>query len=471
MSSPAPDGGSSRRRGSPDSRWGCRRWYDLTRRFRCTERAADDRGRKSIMSRSRLFAGIAGILATILLAWVGWLLIGGGQVREGVAWSRQRMAEGQFAEARDRLARLSAWWPHDDEVAYLLGECEAKLGRPDAAVDAWRTIRAESALKDVARLEDGRLLVRPLGRLGEAESAFRMAARGGGARGDAGPMGDGRAAALGRAARRAAPAAPGDLAARGARRSDRRAPRALAARLGDRRGRGGRTGAPPGRSDGVRRSRCRAGPRAPGRAIRPLRRGARLARRLLRIQPGVRCRHPAPRPPPMGPGRRRARRGAASPGRDPGRSLRRGRALVAPRLVRRAARRRRGRARCARARRRDRARPDPGARSPGRAGRAGRPGRSRRGDPPPSGGGPARQGTLPPTDDRRSRPDPPRRAARAGPAGRSPGPPVRSRRVADAGPPPRPRRPRGPPDPRSAGARGSSRPIPRPRRPSARRST
>ena len=45
----------------------------------------------------------------------------------------------------------------------------------------------------------------------------------------------------------------------------------------------------------------------------------------------------------------------------------------------------------------------PGRRSPGGAGDARRPGRPRRGDPPPSGGGPARQGSLPPSVDRGSR--------------------------------------------------------------------
>ena len=47
------------------------------------------------MSRSRLFTVIAGGLAAVLLAWVAWLLVGGRQVREGVAWARQRMAEGR----------------------------------------------------------------------------------------------------------------------------------------------------------------------------------------------------------------------------------------------------------------------------------------------------------------------------------------------------------------------------------------
>src|SRR5690349_21334427 len=94
-----------------------------------------------IRRRPRWVAGVAiGSMAAAALAWVAWLMVGGGMVRDGLAWARGRMVEGGFAAARDRLARLSAWCPRDDEVALLLGECEAKLGRPEAALSAWGSV-------------------------------------------------------------------------------------------------------------------------------------------------------------------------------------------------------------------------------------------------------------------------------------------------------------------------------------------
>jgi tetratricopeptide (TPR) repeat protein len=131
--------------------------------------------------RSRIAARIVVGLMAVFLAWVAWLLVGGWQVRAGLSWARQRMAEGRCASARDRLAWLAAWWPGDDEVTYLFGGCEAKLGRPEAAIAAWGSVPPGSPRAAAARLAEGRLLVRPLGRLGAAERAFRSAARGEGA--------------------------------------------------------------------------------------------------------------------------------------------------------------------------------------------------------------------------------------------------------------------------------------------------
>ncbi len=129
------------------------------------------------MRGNRRPAILVGIVAAILLAGVGWLLAGGWAVEQGVSWARRRMAEGRHAEARDRLARLSAWWPHDDRVSALLGECEARLDRPEAAIRAWRSIPADSPLAGSARLDEGRVLIAAFGRLEEAERALRAAAR------------------------------------------------------------------------------------------------------------------------------------------------------------------------------------------------------------------------------------------------------------------------------------------------------
>jgi len=134
------------------------------------------------MVRSPFAAGIAIGLLAIVLGWVGWLLVGGWQVRDGLAWARRRMEAKQYAAARDRLARLSAWCPRQGEVEYLLGVCQTSLGRPEAALAAWARVPAGSPAVAVAALAGGRTL-QSLGRLTEAEAAFGMAARGGGAAG------------------------------------------------------------------------------------------------------------------------------------------------------------------------------------------------------------------------------------------------------------------------------------------------
>ena len=96
------------------------------------------------MARSRFAVGIAIGLLAMVLGWLGWLMVGGWQVRAGLAWARGRMEVKQYAAARDRLARLSASWPRQGEVDYLLGECEASLGRPEAALAAWARVQPGS---------------------------------------------------------------------------------------------------------------------------------------------------------------------------------------------------------------------------------------------------------------------------------------------------------------------------------------
>ena len=78
------------------------------------------------------------------LAWVAWFLVGGWQVRDGLAWAKLQIDSGQYGPARDRLARLAAWWPGRAEVEYLLGVCESTLGRTDAALAAWERVPAAS---------------------------------------------------------------------------------------------------------------------------------------------------------------------------------------------------------------------------------------------------------------------------------------------------------------------------------------
>src|SRR5262249_42561948 len=71
-----------------------------------------------------------------------------------------------------------AWWPRDAEVEYLLGKCEAELERPDSALAAWARVPARSPQAAAAAIAKGRTLVHSLGRLTDAETAYRDAARG-----------------------------------------------------------------------------------------------------------------------------------------------------------------------------------------------------------------------------------------------------------------------------------------------------
>jgi predicted Zn-dependent protease len=130
------------------------------------------------MSGSRLFLLIMAAMLAAVLAMIGWLAVGSWQVRGGIAWARQRMQAGEYAAARDRLSRLSAWCPRDGELEYLLGVCEAELKHPDAAIAAWARIPGGSQARVAAALARGRVLVRGLGQLTDAEAAFRDAARG-----------------------------------------------------------------------------------------------------------------------------------------------------------------------------------------------------------------------------------------------------------------------------------------------------
>jgi enediyne biosynthesis protein E4 len=130
-----------------------------------------------MMTRSRIAAGIAIGLLAVVLGGIVWLLIGRWQVRDGLAWATRRMDAKQYDKARDRLARLSTWWPRNDEVAYLLGLCEAELGRPREAVAAWEQVSADSPLAPLRAITEGRALVHGLGRLKDAELLYRDAAR------------------------------------------------------------------------------------------------------------------------------------------------------------------------------------------------------------------------------------------------------------------------------------------------------
>jgi tetratricopeptide (TPR) repeat protein len=83
--------------------------------------------------------------------------------------ANRELAAGQFEAARARLLRLAERRPDQPEVAFALGNCEAKLGHIDAAMDAWDRVPLDAKLGPRAALERAWLAVEH-GRLAEAEA-------------------------------------------------------------------------------------------------------------------------------------------------------------------------------------------------------------------------------------------------------------------------------------------------------------
>jgi thioredoxin-like negative regulator of GroEL len=125
-----------------------------------------DRPRGLWLARLAAAAGLVAALAG-LSAW--WALAR--WFRSSQEAAERAAAAGRYAEARDRLARLSRWWPGRPEVEYLLGVCEEATGRPAEARAAWARVPADSPLADPAALKRAGLAL-DLGRLDEAEAVL-----------------------------------------------------------------------------------------------------------------------------------------------------------------------------------------------------------------------------------------------------------------------------------------------------------
>lgn len=113
-------------------------------------------------------------------AIAGGMLLGGWNWRElrrdrrALAEIQQALEEGRHATAARKLAALLARRPGSDEALYLLGECEMRRGRTDAADAAWARVPPGSP--SAARAILGRVQLRAgLGRLSEAEELIRGA--------------------------------------------------------------------------------------------------------------------------------------------------------------------------------------------------------------------------------------------------------------------------------------------------------
>ncbi|QDV37651.1 FG-GAP-like repeat-containing protein [Tautonia plasticadhaerens] len=112
-------------------------------------------------------------------AWLGVRAVEARRFREDLARARAEFGAQRFATARKRLVRLAERRPGDGEVELLRGECERRLGHPDAALAAWGRVPDGTEQAAPAALASGRMAL-GLGRLRLAEARLLRASRAGG---------------------------------------------------------------------------------------------------------------------------------------------------------------------------------------------------------------------------------------------------------------------------------------------------
>jgi predicted Zn-dependent protease len=108
----------------------------------------------------------------IITFWGGWRWIEDRRYRSEIALAEKDMAGGRHRQARQRLADLTRRHPLASEAAYDLGECEDRLGHPEAALSAWSSVLPDSPLYAKAAVARAWVLIHS-GRLGPAEETLR----------------------------------------------------------------------------------------------------------------------------------------------------------------------------------------------------------------------------------------------------------------------------------------------------------
>ena len=130
------------------------------------------------MSRRKRACAV-GLLAGLALVWAvawGW---GIWKARAVLAEARRAVKRGEYLNALPLLSWLAVNRPGNGEAAFLLGECEASLGHPDAALAAWALVSEGSAAAGPAALRRGRLAI-ARSRFADAENALEAALHVGG---------------------------------------------------------------------------------------------------------------------------------------------------------------------------------------------------------------------------------------------------------------------------------------------------
>ena len=109
----------------------------------------------------RMWGWLGGGILAVALAWGAVNAVEAWQFRGELSLAKREWARGRHASASSRLARLSARWPGQGEVEYMLGICEQGAGRLEEAGAAWARVpegspHAVPAALMLAKLEMGR---------------------------------------------------------------------------------------------------------------------------------------------------------------------------------------------------------------------------------------------------------------------------------------------------------------------------
>jgi tetratricopeptide (TPR) repeat protein len=114
-----------------------------------------------------------GLLA---LVWGGSWTFAEWRFQSGLKQAKADVAAGRLEAARRWLTAQSPVRTERSETAYLLGVCEERLFRPEAAVEAYGRVPRSSEWSAAAAVARGRILIDDLGRFTEAEAVLCEAA-------------------------------------------------------------------------------------------------------------------------------------------------------------------------------------------------------------------------------------------------------------------------------------------------------
>jgi len=118
---------------------------------------------------------VLGILCAGGLVWGGWACWTARRYRSAIAAIETEMASNRFAIAASKLGELMVRYPGSDETLYLLGVCEQKRGRSQAAADVLARVTPGSEFSQRAIFNRMRLF-HESGRFAVAEQIILAAA-------------------------------------------------------------------------------------------------------------------------------------------------------------------------------------------------------------------------------------------------------------------------------------------------------
>ncbi len=100
---------------------------------------------------------VLGILCAGGLVWGGWVCWTAGRYHSAITAIKAEMASNRFAIAASKAGELMARYPGSDEPLYLLGVCERKRGRSQAAADVLARVTPGSEFSQRAIFDRMRL--------------------------------------------------------------------------------------------------------------------------------------------------------------------------------------------------------------------------------------------------------------------------------------------------------------------------